>query len=110
MKALGTIQFGTVDLKILANSMHATMAELTFRAGAKASTHQHPHEEYNYVVQGEFDCMSDGAVVRLRPGDAISVAPNSVHNLHCVSDSDGVIVTFWTPSRMDLIAKLQEIS
>ena len=110
MQALGTIQFGTVDIQILANSMHATVAELKFRAGEKASTHQHPHEASNDVVQGEFDCLSGGVVVRLRPGDAISVAPNSAHNVHCVNGSDGVIVTFWTPSRMDLIAKLQDAS
>ena len=107
MAALGTIQFGAVDIKLLANSPQATVAELQFKAGEKAATHKHPHEEYNYVVKGEFDCMSDGSVMRLRPGDAIAVAPNTEHNLHCVSDTDGLIVTFWTPSRTDFIEKLK---
>ena len=107
MKALGHVKFGTINIDILANSDKATVAELHFEAGDRASTHMHEHEEFNYVVKGEFDCLCDGETKRLRAGDVVKVVSNQNHNLHCVGPENGVIVTFWTPSRRDLIEKMQ---
>jgi len=107
MKALGNIKFGNIDIKILANSQQATVAELHFAAGEKASTHRHEHEEFNYVVKGVFDCMCQGETTRIHPGDLVQVPPHTDHNLHCVSQEAGVIVTFWTPSRRDFMEKIQ---
>lgn len=107
MKALGNVKFGSINIKIIANSDHATLAELHFQPGDKASTHKHEHEEFNYVVQGTFDCLCDGETTRLHAGDVVKVTSNNEHNLHCVSADAGIIVTFWTPSRRDLIEKME---
>lgn len=106
MNALGSLKFGSITIKILANSEKATVAELHFQPGDIASVHMHPHEEFNYVVKGEFECLSEGEIVRLSAGDVIQVISNHEHNLHCIGDEPGVIVTFWTPSRQDLIEKM----
>jgi len=105
---LGSIQFGDVLIKIVGNSPQSTVAELHFSAGVKASTHRHMHEEYNYVVRGEFECLCEGRVIRLQVGDTVRVPENTDHNLHCVGNEDGVILTFWTPSRVDFIEKLNQ--
>lgn len=106
LQPLGSIQFGEVLIKILGNSDKSTVAQLHFQAGVKADTHHHMHEEYNYVVRGAFECLCDGETLHLQPGDLVRVPENTEHNLHCIGPEDGVIVTFWTPSREDLIAKL----
>ncbi|WP_223271364.1 cupin domain-containing protein [Buttiauxella sp. B2] len=101
-----TVHFGEVELRILSNSDDLTLAELIIPAGAIASIHQHPHEEVNYVVSGIMDFMCDGKVKTLHPGNAIRIPPNQPHNITCHPDSPGKVITVWTPSRQDLIAKL----
>ncbi|MDX6041613.1 cupin domain-containing protein [Scandinavium lactucae] len=105
-KQENTLQFGDVAIQILSNSDELTVAELAIQAGAVASIHQHPHEEVNYVVSGVLDFMCDGEVTTLRAGEAMRVPPNQPHNITCHPDAPGVVLTAWSPSRQDLIAKL----
>lgn len=103
-----TVHFGDVAIRILTNSDEMTVSELTLPAGAIASVHQHPHEEVNYVVSGVLDFMCDGEVTTLQAGQAIRIPPNQPHNITCHSAAPGVVLTAWTPSRQDLIAKLAD--
>lgn len=106
MKALGSIQFGTITIKIISNSDALTVTELHFPAGAVADVHQHINEEVNYVVKGIFESDSSGQKEIYRPGDALQVPSLAAHNISCISDEDGVILTAWTPSRTDLMNKI----
>lgn len=101
-----TVQFGDVVIKILSNSEELTVSELYLPAGSVASVHHHPHEEVNYVIAGTLDFMCDGEVKTLRPGDAMRIPPNKPHNITCSAESDGKVISVWTPSRKDLIAKI----
>ncbi|MFP2240881.1 cupin domain-containing protein [Pseudescherichia vulneris] len=105
-KQENTLQFGDVSIQILSNSDELTVAEVALPAGAVASIHQHPHEEVNYVVSGVLDFMCDGEVTTLRTGEAMRVPPNQPHNITCHPDAPGVVLSAWSPSRQDLIAKL----
>ncbi|MFG6654561.1 cupin domain-containing protein [Scandinavium sp. M-37] len=105
-KQENTLQFGDVSIQILSNSDELTVAEVALPAGAVASIHQHPHEEVNYVVSGVLDFMCDGEVTTLRAGEAMRVPPNQPHNITCHPDAPGVVLSAWSPSRQDLIAKL----
>ncbi|MFI8480002.1 cupin domain-containing protein [Pseudomonas sp. NPDC078700] len=100
------IKFGDVTIKILSNSADLTVSELEIPVGAIATPHHHPHEEVNYVVQGSLEFMRDGETQTLEPGQSIRIAPNQVHNITNHSDEPGVVLSIWTPSRKDLIAKL----
>lgn len=106
MKNTGILKFGDVTIKILSNSDALTVAELHFAAGTIADVHQHVNEEANYVVRGTFEASSNDTKTILNPGDIIDVSPNAKHNLKCISDEGGLILTAWTPSRKDLISKL----
>ena len=99
------VQFGDVAIKILSNSESLTVAEIAFPAGVAAAVHQHPHEEVNYVARGTFDFMCDGKVSTLTVGESIRIPPGLSHNITC-HDEDGIVLSSWTPSRQDLIAKL----
>lgn len=106
MKDLGSVKFGEVTIKVLANSNDLTVAELHFPAGVAADVHQHVNEEVNYVVKGVFETLHQGEVLFLNPGDSIQVSSNLEHNLRCVSHTDGIIITAWTPSRKDIMDKI----
>ncbi|MGL4724301.1 MAG: cupin domain-containing protein [Scandinavium sp.] len=101
-----TVQFGDVAIRILSNSDEMTVSELDIPAGAVASVHHHPHEEVNYVVSGVLDFMCDGEVTTLHPGQAIRIPPGLPHNITCHKEAPGKVLSVWTPSRKDLIAKL----
>jgi quercetin dioxygenase-like cupin family protein len=101
-----TVHFGDVAIRILSNSDDMTVSELEMPAGAVASIHQHPHEEVNYVVSGVLDFMCDGEITTLRAGQAMRIPPNKPHNITCHKDAPGKVLTAWTPSRTDLMAKL----
>lgn len=100
------IHFGDVDIRILNNSSELTLAELLIPAGAIASIHQHPHEEINYVISGTIDCMCDGKITTLQAGESIHILPNQPHNIVCHPEASSKVITVWTPSRQDLMAKL----
>ncbi|MGX5220634.1 cupin domain-containing protein [Pseudomonas sp. S9] len=100
------IKFGDVTIKILSNSDDLTVSEIEIPAGAIATPHQHPHEEVNYVVSGSLDFMSEGETVTLHAGQSITIDPNQLHNITNSSNTTGVVLSVWTPSRKDLIAKL----
>lgn len=106
MQALGTVKFGDVTIKIISNSEALTMAELHFTAHAIAAVHHHTNEEINYVLEGTFEAIADGHKRILTAGDVIHVTTNHNHNLTCISDVGGKILTVWTPSRKDLMAKI----
>ncbi len=106
MKTTGLIKFGGVTIKILSNSDALTVAELHFPSGVVADVHHHINEEANYVVRGTFEASSDDSKMTLYPGDILDVSPNAKHNLKCISEEDGLILTAWTPSRKDLIDKI----
>ncbi|MCI0922236.1 cupin domain-containing protein [Sphingobacterium rhinopitheci] len=106
MTGLGSIKFGDVTIKILSNSDSLTVAELHFPVGAVAALHQHVNEENNYVVKGVFEATEGASKAIINLGDVIYVAPNVQHNLKCIGNEDGIILTSWTPSRKDLIEKI----
>ena len=108
MKELGTIKFGDVSIKVLSNSDLLTVAELYFPSGVAAAIHHHFNEEVNYVVKGKFETIQDGIPLILEVGDVLQVSSNSNHNLKCISSEDGIVLTAWAPSRIDIISKLTE--
>lgn len=102
-----TVHFGDIAITILSNSNELTVSELMIPAGSVASVHHHPHEEVNYVIEGKLDFMCDGETTTLGPGEAIRIPPNKPHNITCSPESDGRVISVWTPSRKDLIDKIK---
>jgi|AEWW01.1.fsa_nt_gi Uncharacterized conserved protein, contains double-stranded beta-helix domain len=99
------VLFGHVVIKILSNSKNLTVSELIIPAGTVADLHSHPHEEVNYVVKGILDFSCGGVTTRLQAGEYIQIPPDTIHNITCCTDSDGLVVSIWSPSREDLVAQ-----
>lgn len=58
---------------------------------AEVWTDEHPHSEYNYVIEGELFVESGGVTVEARAGDVVRVPPGSAGR-------------YWSPSYARLIA------
>lgn len=106
MNPLGTIHFGEVPITILSNTDQMTVAELTFQPGIVAALHHHTNEEVNYVLEGTFEMESNGETNVFNKGDLLVVPSNEEHNISHKGPGIGKVLTIWTPSRADLIAKL----
>ncbi len=62
--------------------------------------------ESMYVVAGEADVLIDGEVKRMRPGEAVEIAPMTRHRLTAVTDVDVMEVS--TPE-LDDVVRLEDI-
>lgn len=58
---------------------------------AESWTDEHPHTEYNYVIEGQVFVESGGVTVEARPGDLVRVPA-------------GVVGRYWAPAYARLLA------
>ena len=58
---------------------------------AESWTDQHPHSEYNFVIEGRLFVESEGVTVEARPGDVVRIAP-------------GAVGRYWAPDYARLLA------
>ena len=58
---------------------------------AESWTDEHPHTEYNYVIEGQVFIESAGVTVEAQPGDLVRVPA-------------GVVGRYWAPSYARLLA------
>ena len=73
---------------------HADAAEPAFfewELRADSWTDQHPHTEYNYVIEGQLFVESGGVTVEARAGDLVLVPA-------------GAVGRYWTPTYVRLLA------
>jgi quercetin dioxygenase-like cupin family protein len=87
-----------------------TLGYVVIEAGQKNPLHAHPNcEEVLYLISGELEHSLDGALYRLKPGDAIRVPAGAKHDARslgaqaatmvvCYSDPNRQIVDYETPA------------
>jgi quercetin dioxygenase-like cupin family protein len=69
----------------LAHSEQSTIAQVTLEAGAMAARHQHIHEQWTYVIEGEMIFELDGEERILTPGMAAHIPSNSFHSAKTIT-------------------------
>ncbi len=72
-----------------------TFATLELKKGAKVPEHQHPHEQFSYVIRGRL-AMFDWEVT---PGQLVHVPPRLPHSVEALEDS--LHVEIFAPVRME---------
>jgi quercetin dioxygenase-like cupin family protein len=97
-----------IRLRILSNSDALTVSRIDFARNAVAPVHHHPHEEVNVVLFGSFAFTVGGVLHTLGPGESVTVAPNTEHFIADLGEG-GAVLSVWTPSRTDLMAKLDAL-
>ena len=78
-----------------------TLGVVTIAPGRRNPLHAHPNcEELLYLISGELDHSLNGAMYRLRPGDAIRVPAGARHDARCAGQEPAtMVVCYSVPDR-----------
>ena len=87
--------------KILTFCDEAMCVESTFKVGAIASMHHHPHTQLTYVAKGAFRYTIGEETYVVKAGDALLKQNSVVHGAEWIEE--GILVDFFTPMREDFI-------
>ncbi|HEX2186714.1 MAG TPA: cupin domain-containing protein [Chloroflexota bacterium] len=99
-----TFDWGTISWLFTGESApgaEQTLGYVIIQPGQKNPLHAHPNcEEVLYLLSGELEHSLDGAVYRLKPGDAIRVPAGAKHDARNVTDQPAAMVVCYSdPAR-----------
>ena len=78
-----------------------TMVYWRIKAGAHAAAHQHPHEQFVWMVKGTMDFRIGNEKRTMKPGD-VAVIPGGVeHEGYFREDTE--VIDFFAPPRDDFL-------
>ena len=66
-------------------------------AGTVSPTHDHPEEQFGYILSGAFEVTIGDETRLLRAGDCYFIPANIPHRFHMIEDS--VAIDVFTPPR-----------
>ena len=90
-----------ITLKSVSGSK-TMMTFFEFEPGAVIPSHNHPHEQITYVIEGEMEITVDGETKLLKAGDGVVIMPNQDHSAKILS-KPAKAVDAWYPIREDYI-------
>ncbi|HLE78547.1 MAG TPA: cupin domain-containing protein [bacterium] len=74
-----------------------------FEPHSSVPTHQHPHEQIGYVIEGELELWIGDDRRTLRRGDMYTIASNVPHGAQ-TGESTCVVLDAFTPLREDYVS------
>jgi quercetin dioxygenase-like cupin family protein len=78
-----------------------TMVYWRMKAGARAAVHEHPHEQFVWMIKGTMDFRIGNEMRTMKPGD-VAVIPGGVeHEGYFPEDSE--VIDFFAPVREDFL-------
>ena len=81
-----------------------TLGSVVIQPGQSNPLHAHPNcEETLYLVSGELDHTIEGAVFRLKPGDAIRIPAAARHNARAVGQEPATMVVFYNVPDREMV-------
>lgn len=114
---MGKYQFGHIDrlterqmrdgvhMRLLAGDA-LMFSVVRFEPHSTVPTHQHPHEQIGYVLDGELELWIADDRRTLRPGDMYTIASNVPHGAR-TGESTCVVLDAFTPLREDYVKAFQ---
>ena len=78
------------------------MTFFDFEPGSIIPSHNHPHEQITYVIEGEMEMVVDGKTKLLKAGDGVVILPDQEHSAEILSKPSKA-VDAWYPIREDYI-------
>ncbi|MGS2719599.1 cupin domain-containing protein [Paraglaciecola aestuariivivens] len=70
----------------------------TVPKGLGAPPHKHPWDEAFYVVKGQVELQLEEKRYNLNPGDYVLVPANCTHSFTGLSEEEGLLIAFESPS------------
>lgn len=74
------------------NAMHWSTA-----AGTVSPSHEHPEEQFGYVLKGSIEVTIDGETSTLKAGDCYFIPGNMPHHFRLIEDSE--VIDIFSPPR-----------
>lgn len=81
------------------HSDNITFGIVQLEKGAVVAEHNHPHEQWTCVLEGEFEFTLDGKTQILKPGMAAHIPSNTPHSAKALTAVK--VVDCFTPCRED---------
>lgn len=83
------------------HSEKATFGHFTIQAGADLPEHDHPHEQWTHLIEGELEFDINGEKETLLPGMSAYIPGGTPHSAHAVSECK--VIDCFMPVREDLV-------
>ncbi len=97
-----------VRRQIMGYDNQIMLVKVAFQKGAIGSEHSHPHTQSTYVASGVFEFTINGVTKRVREGDGLYIAPDTLHGTTCIEA--GVLIDAFSPMRKDFIYIASDIN
>ena len=76
----------------LGKGSHMNVFHWNMDAGSVVALHNHPEEQFGYVIKGGFEILLDGEVYVLNQGDAYFIPPDAMHSFIAIGDTEAIDV------------------
>lgn len=81
---------GGVLFQHLGTGTHMTVFHWNMADGSVVKLHQHPNEQFGYVIKGGFKMTIGNDVAELKAGDAYFIPPDVPHTFTAVGDTEAI--------------------
>jgi len=89
---------------LLNNAEGLTLGRVVIRKGCSNPRHAHRNcEEVLYLLAGELDHTFDDQVIRMKPGDTLTVPAGVFHNATSVGDTDADMIVAYNSAHRDFV-------
>lgn len=85
----------------LSHSDQATFGYFTIDKGAVLPVHQHIHEQWTHLIEGELEFDIDGEKQLMRPGMAAFIPSNVPHSARAITECK--VIDCFLPVRQDFV-------
>lgn len=94
---------GGILMQNLGNGDYMNVLHWNMYDGSIVDWHEHPNEQFGYVIKGGFIIYMGDEEYRLKAGDAYFVPPNTQHKFIAVGDTEAIDV--FNPIKKDIPKK-----
>ena len=84
------------------SGQQGTMVYWRMKAGAHAATHQHPQEQFVWVIKGAIRLRIGAEEQTIQPGGDVAVIPSGVEH-EAFFPEDTEVIDFFAPVREDFL-------
>ena len=95
-----------VILQILGHGERMNVLHWNMSDRSVVALHQHPEEQFGYVIKGGFEIKLNGEVHVVLAGDAYFIPPNALHSFLALGETEAIDV--FSPMKHEIpgVAKL----
>ena len=89
-----------IILQVLGTGTNMNVLHWNMEDKSVVPLHQHPHEQFGYVIKGGFEIKMGDEMFFLKAGDAYFIPPNTPHSFIAVGETEAIDV--FNPIREDI--------